>query len=74
MKKAVLTLSVAGLCFAASAHSASDGKRQLGRHDSDSVVRTAAVPEVVPTIALVLMSVASLTVLAAYVRGKRSRA
>ena len=70
MKKAVLTLSVAGLCLAASAHSSSDGNRHLGRADCP----TAAVPEVAPTIGLVLMSVASLTVLAAYLRGKRSRA
>ena len=69
MKKAVMTLSIAGFCLAASAHSPSDDKPHLGRHDSD--VR--AVPEAAPTVALVLMSVASLTVLAAYLRGKRSR-
>lgn len=74
MKQAVITLTVAGFCLAASAHSASDGTRQLGRHDSDFVVRTAAVPEATPTVALVLISAASLTVLAAYLRGRRSRA
>jgi len=74
MKKVVLALSVAGLSLAASAHSASDGKRQLGRHNSNVVTQTASVPEAAPTVALVLISAASLTVLAAYLRGKRSRA
>ena len=68
MKKAVITLSVAGLCLAASAHSASDGNRNLGRQSN-----AVSVPEVVPTIGLVLMSVASLAVLAAYLPGKRGQ-
>ena len=62
MKKAILTLAVAGLCLAASAdEDDKDGpKPGVGR-----------VPDVVPTIGLVLMSVASLAVLGAYLPGKR---
>jgi hypothetical protein len=71
MKKAVLTLCFAGLCLAASAHSRFDEKRHLGRHDYDAATPTASVPEVGPTFALILISVASLTVLAAYLRGRR---
>ncbi len=73
MKTAVSTLSIAFLCLAASAHSPSDDRLHLGRRDCDAAPQAAAVPEVVPTVALVLMSIASLTVLAAYLRGKRSR-
>ena len=66
MKKTVLALSVAGLCLAASAHSSSDGNRQLGRQDD-----CRAVPEATPTFALVLMSFASLGVVGLFL-GRKS--
>lgn len=74
MKKFLLTLGCAASCCAASAHSYSHDPQHLGRHDSDSIITTSAVPETTPTVTLVLVSVASLAVLTAYLRGRKSGA
>src|SRR5713226_6419511 len=73
MKKAVLTLALAALSLAASAHSRSDGTHQLGRHEPNAVELVQSVPESVPTFALMLVSLASIGVIAAYLRGRKHR-
>ena len=73
MKALILTVSFASFVLAASAHTRYEHPQNLGRHEDDNVT-TRSVPESTPTVALTLVGAASIAVVAAYLRGKKSRA
>jgi hypothetical protein len=73
MKKALLTLAPTGSALATSAHRYSNAPRQMGRHDVHPVMLAQSAPESAPTLGLMLVSVAVLGVLAAYLRGRKYR-